>query len=105
MRSDLWSLFLIAHMVLQLPGEYPVPPSLPKHVFPVPEAALCTGEWVAVTAGSMSSLRTLEQHGKVGAPLGRQLGQGKLKLPKKVKSLAKSLWSAGSGFEPGSVPT
>ena len=49
MRSDLWSLFLTAHVVLQLPGEYPVPPSLPKHVFPVPEAALCTGEWAAAT--------------------------------------------------------
>lgn len=56
MRSDLWSLFLTAHVVLQLPGEYPVPPSLPKHVFPVPEAALCTGEWAAATAGSISRL-------------------------------------------------
>ena len=40
------------------------------------------------TAGSTSSLRALEQHGKAGAPLGRHSGQGKLKL-QEVKSLAR----------------
>ena len=48
-RSDLLSLFLPrpglpAHVLLQLPGEYPVSPSLPKHVQPVPEAAHPAGE-------------------------------------------------------------
>ena len=39
------------------------------------------------TAGSTSSLRTLEQCGEAGAPSGRHSGQGKLKL-QEVKSLA-----------------
>ena len=96
MRSDLWSLFLphpgpglLTHVALQLPGEYPVQTSLPKHVFPVPEAAYCTGEWAAATAGSISSLRTLEQRGKAGPSLGHRSGQRKLKLPKKETSLAR----------------